>query len=159
MRKLFVLALFCSVLVSFAAEKYTGPVPPKTDVPYLLHANTLVETDVSEAREETQKGSTHAVVPGASAHARTPLAEPVFIMKADKIIPDRMGAFRMDVKNGNREVTINSKKGKGLGRPIFLNVTRLGDNLYKIEVDQILENGQYTLSPEGSNQTFSFEVY
>ena len=34
-----------------AAEKYSGPVPPKPDVPYLLHASTLVETEPGEARE------------------------------------------------------------------------------------------------------------
>ena len=31
-----------------AADKYTGPVPPKPDIPYLLHASTLVETEVAQ---------------------------------------------------------------------------------------------------------------
>jgi hypothetical protein len=26
-------------------------------------------------------------------------------------------------------------------------------------VDEPLENGEYTLSPEGSNDTFSFQIY
>jgi len=97
-------------------------------------------------------------VAGASSSAKTPLAEPIFIMQADKLVPERLSAYKMEVKNGNREVVVSGKKVKN-AHPIYLNVTRLGDNLYRIEVDQILENGQYTLSPEGSNQTFSFEVY
>ncbi len=153
------LALCLLAFPIIAAEKYTGPVPPKADLPYLLHASNLIPTDAGEAREENRKDQTIAVVPGATASAKTPLAEPIFIMKTDKLSADRMGAYKMEVKNGNREVVIGGKKAKKIGPPIYLNVTRLADNLYKIEVDQILENGQYTLSPEGSNQVFSFEVY
>jgi len=154
-----VLALCLFAGAAFAADKYAGPVPPKTDIPYLLHAEKLVPTDVSDAKEENRKDTTYAIVPGAAATAKTPLAEPIFIMKTDKLSAERLAAFKMDVKNGNREVMIGGKKSKKSGPPIYLNVTRLADNLYKIEVDQVLENGQYTLSPDGSNQVFSFEVY
>ena len=37
-----------------AADKYTGPKPPKADVPYLLHADTLIETEAVEARETAE---------------------------------------------------------------------------------------------------------
>ena len=141
------------------AEKYAGPKPAKADVPYLMHADTLVETEAVEAREETRKDTTVAMVPGAAARAKTPLAEPIFIMRTEKLSAEKLSAFKMDVKNGNREVVISQKKQRNAAKPIYLNVTRLGDNLWKVEVDQTLENGQYTLSPEGSNQTFSFEVY
>ncbi len=155
--------LFISISLSTlnlaGAEKYTGPKPSKTDIPYLMHADTLVETDAAEAREETRKDATVAVVPGPAATAKTPLAEPIFIIRTDKISAERLSAFKMEVKNGNREVVVTQKKGRNAGKPIYLNATRLGDNLWKVEVDQSLENGQYTLSPEGSNQTFSFEVY
>ena len=33
------------------------------------------------------------------------------------------------------------------------------DKLYKIEVSDSLEPGEYTLTPEGSNQVFCFQVY
>jgi hypothetical protein len=46
-----------------------------------------------------------------------------------------------------------------VARPIRLNVTRLDENLYKIEVDEILENGEYSLSPVDSNQVFCFQIY
>jgi hypothetical protein len=151
-------AIFCLSVLS-AAEKYTGPRPPKADIPYLVHADNLVETEVAEAREETRKDATTAVLPGAASHARTPLAEPIFLLRAEKLVPERIQAYKLEVKNGNREVTISQKRSRNASRPIFLNVTRLGDGLYKIEVDQMLENGQYCLSPEGSNTAFSFEVY
>ena len=142
-----------------AAEKYSGPKPPKADIPYLMHADTLIETEAVEAREETRKDATVAIVPGTAARAKTPLAEPIFIMRTEKLSAEKLSAFKMDVKNGNREVIISQKKQRSNSKPIYLNATRLGDNLWKVEVDQTLENGQYTLSPEGSNQTFSFEVY
>ena len=151
-------ALLCLSVLS-AAEKYTGPRPPKADVPYLLHADNLIETEAAEAREDTRKDTTIAVLPGASSRARTPLAEPIFLLRAEKLVPDRIQAYKLDVKNGNREVTISQRRSRNGARPIFLNVTRLGDGLFKIEVDQMLENGQYCLSPDGSNTTFSFEVY
>lgn len=140
------------------ADKYNGPRPPKPDLPYLVHADHLIPTEVGEAREDSRKDQTVAIVPGISSPAKTPLAEPIFILQAEKLVPERLSAYKMEVKNGSREVIVSGKKVKN-ARPIYLNVTRLGDNLYRIEVDQILENGQYTLSPEGSNQTFSFEVY
>jgi hypothetical protein len=153
------LALCLLAFPVLAADKYTGPIPPKADLPYLLHADKLVPTDTAQAREENRKDNVFAIVPGPAASAKTPLAEPIFIIKTEKISAERLAAFKMDVKNGNREVLIGGKKNKKAGAPIYLNVTRLADNLYKVEVDQILENGQYTLSPEGSNEVFSFEVY
>ncbi|MEO8130201.1 MAG: hypothetical protein ABI822_24070 [Bryobacteraceae bacterium] len=160
MRVLLLLAAALSLPLGLtAADKYLGPKPPKADIPYLLHADTLVETEAVEAREETRKDATIAVIPGATARAKTPLAEPIFIIRTDKLSAERLAAFKMDVKNGNREVVIAQKKQRNAPKQIYLNATRLADNLWKVEVDQTLENGQYTLSPEGSNQTFSFEVY
>jgi hypothetical protein len=160
MHKLYFFALFAILsLTGFAAEKYTGPIPPKTDLPYLLHADNLVPTEPGEARTETRKDQEVAVLPGATTSARTPIPEPIFIFKADKLSAEKMQCYKMDVRNGNREVVISQKKGKNVGRPVYMNVTRLGEGLYKLEVDQQLENGFYTLSPDGSNQTFSFEVY
>jgi len=153
------IVFFLAVMSLGAAEKYTGPKPEKADIPYLVHADTLVETEAVEAREETRKDATVAVVPGAAARARTPLPEPIFIIRTEKLVPEKLAAYKMEVRNGNREVVISGKKQRNAPKMIYLNATRLGDNLWKVEVDQNLENGQYTLSPEGSNQTFSFEVY
>jgi hypothetical protein len=40
-----------------------------------------------------------------------------------------------------------------------LSITRLDERLYRIEVDEPLENGEYTLTPQGSDATFSFSIY
>ena len=38
-------------------------------------------------------------------------------------------------------------------------LTKLDDALYRVEVNEVLENGEYSLSPRGSNQVFCFQVY
>ena len=97
--------------------------------------------------------------PGASSPVKTPLAEPIFLIKTDKLAVDKLAAFKLDVKNGQREVVISAKKLKNMKPPIHLTVTRLDDRLYRVEVDEVLENGEYSLSPDGSDETFSFQIY
>ena len=115
---------------------------------------------MGQAREQPRgKDEVAYVVSGASSPARTPLAEPIFLIEADKIVPDSLGLYRMEVKNGNREVVISQKK-RG-ARPLRLMVTRLEGHLYRVEVNEGLglENGEYSLSPQGSNDVFCFQVY
>lgn len=141
------------------AEKYSGPRPPKPDVPYLLHANNLVQTEVGMAKEETRKGAQVASIEGTSSPAKTPLAEPIFLFESSKLSADKMAAYKLQVAEGKRSVVVGAKKQKDVSKPIHLFVTKLDANLYRIEVDEPLENGEYTLSPEGSNETFSFQIY
>jgi hypothetical protein len=141
------------------ADKYTGPLPPKPDIPYLLHATNLVETEVVQAREESRKNENAFVMPGASSPARTPLAEPIFIIDAQKISPERIEMYRLEVKNGNREISLPTGKKKDNVRPIHLTVTPLSNRLYRIEAGELLENGEYALSPSGDNRAFCFQVY
>ena len=136
------------------AQKYTGPRPPKPDLLYLVHADNLIPTEQAEASQEKDK----YIVPGASSPARTPLAEPIFIIDADKIQPQSIELYRMEVKGGKREVTISSRRGRG-SHALRLSVTPLEGRLYKIEADEELENGEYALSPNGSNTVFCFQVY
>lgn len=152
--------LFCCAITALAsaAEKYTGPVPPKPDVPYLLHASNLVETETGQAREENRKNETSYSIAGASSPARTPLAEPIFIIDARNLSPERFELYRLDVKGGNREVSFSNRR-RGANRALHLAVTPLGGHLYKIEVDEPLENGEYALSPSGDNRAFCFEIY
>jgi len=161
MRTLSLLAavLAFSVVPAVGADKYTGPRPPKADIPYLLHADNLIETEVGQAAQETHKDSSVAVINGASSPVRTPLSEPIFIIRTDRLQADRIECYKLDAKNGKREVVVGQKKGKGVSRPVYLAVTRLDDRLYKIEVDEPLENGEYSLTPQGSDQTFSFAIY
>ena len=155
----FLLSLLISGLLHGA--DYKGPRPEKVDLPYLLHATKLVALDVADAKEEKRKDGFGASIQGASAQARTPLAEPIFIMETKNIDAEKLELYRFEVKNGNREVFISSKpkKGAAFGRPLHLTVTRVAANLYRIEAAETLEAGEYSLSPSGSNQVFAFQVY
>ncbi len=141
------------------AADYTGPKPPKKDVPYLLHANHLIETEVGEAHESGGKKNTSYVISGAASTAKTPLAEPIFILDSSQLSPEQLELYRLDTKNGQREVVLSqSRKHSEIG-PFHMVVTRLGGTLYKIEVDEPLQDGEYSLSPNGSNRVFCFEIY
>lgn len=156
MRRRYSILLLCAL--PLAAQKYSGPRPEKPDLPYLVHANNLVPTESAEAKQEEHKNETTFVVTGANSPARTPLSSPVFLIVADQIQPDKLQLFKLESKGGQREILF-SKKKKQVARAIRLEVTRVEDNLYRLEVDESLENGEYSLTPEGSNQVFCFQVY
>lgn len=162
MRRLhFILAmlLVCPIFVA-AQDKYSGPRPPKADVPYLVHADNLIETDTAQAREEQKKDQSLYVVAGTTAKAKTPVAEPIFLFQSDKLSPDSLELYGMEVKNGNRQVVI-AKKQKDSSKQYRLMVTKVDDKLYRLEVNEGLglENGEYSISPQGSNDVFCFSVY
>jgi len=140
------------------AQKYSGPRPAKPDLPYLMHADNLIPAESAEAREEERKGDVTYIVSGANSSVRTPLASPAFLILTDQLQADRLQLFKLQSKGGQREVLFTRKK-KLVTHPIRLNVTRLDESLYKIEVDEILENGEYSLSPADSNQVFCFQIY
>jgi len=142
-----------------AAEKYSGPKPAKPDLPYLLHAGNLVATEANEAKEEKKGNGTVYTIPGAQSPARTPLAEPIFILDAQTSTPERMELYQAESRNGLREVSLTATRKKGGARPIHLTVFPLGGKLYRIEAAEALEEGEYCLSPSDSNKVFCFEVY
>ena len=136
-----------------------GPPPPKADVPYLLHAANLIETEVTQATEEVRRKVIAQVVPGAASPVRTPLAEPIFIFLSDHIAPDQLQLFPMKVVHGHREVAFPKKRNKRGPRPRYLSLKSLGKNLYWIEANEYLDNGEYCLTPKGSSKAFCFEIY
>src|SRR5690349_13778687 len=151
-----VLLLLGALSGAAAQQSYDGPRPPKPDLPYLKHASNLVPTEPSEAKEEKQKNDTTYIVSGAASSARTPLASPVFLFQSDKIDPQKFGLYKFDIKSGHREIVFGPKKKP---QAIRLEVSRLDKGLYKIEAGDSLEPGEYSLSPEGSNQVFCFAVF
>jgi hypothetical protein len=154
-----VFLLFLGASLLLPAQKYTGPRPPKPDLPYLLHADSLVPTEASEAKEEARKDDILYVVAGANSPVKTPLASPVLLIHAEKLQPERLQLFKLESKNGQREILFSRKK-KVTARPLIIEVSRLTpDNIYKIEVEQTLDNGEYSLTPDGTNQVFCFSVY
>ena len=154
------LLLFGLLLIPvLQAQKYSGPRPPKPDVPFLVHAEKLVETEAGEAKEETRKDGMAYIVNGAAAPARTPLAEPFFLFESQKLTPEKLELWKMDSKGGRREVFFPQKKRKDVPRPFHITVTRLAPGLFRLEANEPLENGEYSLTPAGSNTVFCFQVY
>jgi len=158
-RFLTILLLATLPLTSLAlgADDYTGPRPPKGDVLYLVHASSLVPTETAEAQQEGKNNDTFSVS-GAASSARTPLAEPIFLLRSEKIKPDALELYRFEVKNGRRQLTLSKKRSEKAG-PFHLSITKLDKDLYRVEADEALENGEYSLSPNGSNAVFCFQVY
>jgi hypothetical protein len=152
------LALGAAALGKAQDEKYSGPVPPKRDVPYLLHADNLIETEVANANQSSSKGDDVFSVPGETSTARTPLAEPIFLLAADKLSPESVGLYRFEVSKGRRQISIGRKRGKG-AKVFHTSVRNLAPGLFRIEAAQYLENGEYCLSPEGENMAFCFTVF
>jgi len=147
--------LMLPVVAAIAADKYDGPRPPQADIAYLVHADNLLPTEALEAKSE----SGVYTVPGAASSARTPLAEPIFLIESDKVLPERLELYRWDVKGGHRELSASKGKRKSGSRPLHLSVNKLDGRLYRVEASEPLEPGEYSLSPNDSNKVFCFAVY
>ena len=94
-----------------------------------------------------------------SSPARTPLAEPIFIIRIEKLQPEKIEMYRFTAKKDRRELLLKANPKKGDAAPLHLAVTKVGKDIYRIEASEVLENGEYSLSPSGTNQVFSFQVY
>ncbi len=149
--------VFITSLVLFG-QKYTGPQPEKADLPYLMHADVLVATEATEAKEETRKDNTVYVIAGGTSSVATPLASPAFLIRTDQLAADKLEIYKLESKNGQREILFTHKK-KAVARPVSCTASRVGDDLYKLEVDVSLEKGEYSITPNGSTQVFCFRVY
>ena len=150
-----ILPLLAAAVLAAHAQGSTVPTPPKSDLPYLKHADNLVPTEAVQAQEQKKKDESTYLIEGAASSAKTPLALPVFIFAAEKIPPENLRLFKLETKGGHREITIG-KKGP---EPIRLQVTHLSGKLYRIEVYNELEPGEYSFSPDNSNVAFCFEVF
>jgi hypothetical protein len=147
-----VLPLLLALAAAALAQKYDGLRPPKKDLPYLKQAASLIPTEAVEAAQEGKKDDVTYVIPGAASPVVTPLAEPVFLIQAEKIVPESIELYKLDPKSGRRELV------RRRAHALLLEVTRLTpDGVWKIEVDESLEPGEYALSPKASNQAFCFQ--
>jgi hypothetical protein len=153
------LPLFLSA-IALPQDKYSGPKPANKDLPYLLHGDKLIATEVEKATQSNSKEGQVFFVPGITSPARTPLAEPIFLFSPDHFRAEQLGLFRFEVRNGRREVVISGKHKKRDAEPVFhVTLRRLDENLFRIEVSEALDPGEYALSPEGDNTAFCFTVY
>lgn len=155
--------LLVLLVMAFAAlaQKYTGPVPEKPDLPYLVQADNLIPTEAATAQEQKgkKKDETLYVINGAASTARTPLASPIFLLKVKDLVPEKLELYKLDVKNGHREITIHTSKKTKSPEPLRIDVKRINDDLVRLEVGVSLANGEYSISPQGSNDVFCFQVF
>lgn len=163
-QRLLALALLLACAAAATAQsqkKYSGPKPPKADVPFLLHAGALLETESLMAKESQEKNTQVYTISGTTSPARTPLTEPIFLFQSDKINPDKLSLFKLEVRAGNRILVLPEvgKRKKDAPRPLFVMVTPLSPGLFRVEANEFLENGEYCLSPDGSNQVFCFTTF
>lgn len=151
------LLLFAAVTP--AQENKLGlPNPDKPDVPYIIHASRIVETEQSQATEVTRKNEKYYTVPGAGSPVTTPLASPEFLFLSETISPTDLTLVQFTSKGGQRELLFQKKK-KILARLIRLDVFPVEENLSRVRVDESLESGEYCLTPNGSNAVFCFNVF
>ncbi|WP_031499740.1 hypothetical protein [Bryobacter aggregatus] len=153
------LLLTLAAAALFADEPYKGPVPEKTDLPYLRHANKLIPTDVGAASQQDAKNDTVYTVSGLNSTAKTPLTEPSFIVKVKSLNIQQMQLYKMETKGGQRVLSIPKNTRKNGPRAIRLSLDPLSAGLYKLEVQEALEVGEYCLSPSGDNSVYCFSVY
>lgn len=137
------------------APKYSGPVPPSSDLPFLKHASNLLAAEAVEVKEEKRKDDTVYVIAGETSSSKTPLELPVFLLKTDKLDPLKLQMYRLQTSDGHREISASGKKN---AEPIHVIVTRVADGLFKLEVGDSLDNGEYMLSLEGTNKAFCFAI-
>jgi hypothetical protein len=151
-------ALLLASAVS-AQQKYTGPHPPKPDLPCLVHADTLVPTEAAEAKEQKgKKEEITYIVAGATSSVKTPLASPIFLVETQQLAADKLQLYKLESKNGQRQVSFSPKK-RNSAQPILMDVKTVGPSLYRLEVEQTLQPGEYALTPEGTNQVFCFAIF
>src|SRR5579863_8405747 len=98
-----------AALAAAWGQQYDGPRPPKPDIPYLKHASNLIPTESVEAKQEKKKDDTLYTIAGAASTAKTPLAMPVFLLKADKLAPDQLDLYRLESKGDHREILFTAK--------------------------------------------------
>jgi hypothetical protein len=142
-------------VASAQTPKYSGPVPRSPDLPFLKHASNLLPAEAVEIKEEKRKDETVYVIAGESSPSKTPLGLPVFLLKIEKLDPLKLQMYRLHAAEGHREISASEKKSADL---IHVIVTRVADGLFRLEVGDSLDNGEYMLSPEGKSQAFCFAI-
>lgn len=139
------------------AQKYDGPQPAKPDTLYIKQAGTLMPMETAEARSEKAGTGSRFTVDGAASAVRTPLSLPVFLVKVQKLAPEHLQLFKMDVRDGHREFVAGGANPPDV---LHMEVTKLNnDGLCRIAVSDPLEPGEYAVSSSGSNQVFCFQVF
>ena len=157
-KQLIPVSVVVGLMGAVAAGQGKPPNPPKPDIPFLIHAVSLLETESNTALEQEKKKELLYTIEGPSSGVETPMARPEFVIRAERLDPGRLRLYRFESKNGRREILLRKKK-KLVARTYFLSLDSLGEGVYRIRVDDVLDNGEYCLTADGSNDVFCFTVY
>ena len=155
--RLFLALLAAPAAVAFAAE--SDPTPPKADVPYMIYAGNLAETEHHEATEQRRDKRVTYTIPGATSPVRTPLAGPEFLLLSEDMDPGVLRLYGVESGNGRREISFRENRPKQNPQAHILSVFPVSDGLFRLRVDDSLERGEYCLTPEGTNDVFCFTVF
>ncbi|HWC99632.1 MAG TPA: hypothetical protein VG456_22885 [Candidatus Sulfopaludibacter sp.] len=136
-----------SILGLLAALLASAQTPAKTDLPYLKQAASLIPLEAAEAHGE--KGTTLYTIEGAESPVKTPIPLPIFFLKADKLAPDRLQLYKLDVKGGHRE----------LAEVVHMEVSKQANGIWKLAAADTLDAGEYALSAGGAGPAFCFQVF
>jgi hypothetical protein len=150
----------CVLLVSMgivAQDRYSGPPPPKKDLPYIVNAGNLVETETGVAEPHDEPNQTTYVIAGAHSPAKTAASVPSLVIDVSKLDVESLQLYRVESQDGHRQITI-PKRGKG-AQPVPMITTRLGGSLFSLRPGDNLPAGEYSLTPQGSNAVFCFAVF
>lgn len=108
-------------------------------------------------------GKVTADLEGKSAALRVPSNEKInFVVQLPYgIDPRKINLFSLTVKDGTRQIVMTSGsifKGHDVVLPIQLNITRFGQNSYKLTPTANLAIGEYAFIAEDSTDLFCFGV-
>ena len=151
-------SLFVGLTPVSAVGQNGFPRPLKSDVPFLLHANSLIETESNVASEHNTKKTLSYRVANPSSGVNTPMARPEFVILVNHLSPYHLKLYGFESKPEHREILLRKKK-KNVAQPYFLSIDQLDTTVFHIRVDDVLENGEYCLTPDNSNKVFCFAVY
>jgi hypothetical protein len=157
-RALTAIVILTTALALTAQIKKAIPKPDKKDVLYLVHASSLVQTEVARPAPKDDGANTTWSIPGESSLAKTPLALPIFTIDAAAIVPEKLQLYPFEVKGAHRELTLR-KKGPSETEPILIAISSISGTLYRIELVNEIPNGEYGLTIPGSHQFFCFSVF
>src|ERR1035437_9191913 len=105
-------ALTGIVLLAIALAAQTKkplPKPHRKDALYIVHAATLVQTEIVRPAPKDTGDSTTWSIPGESSLAKTPLALPIFTIDAATVTPEKLQLYQFEIKGAHRELTLKKR--------------------------------------------------
>jgi len=147
------------VLTAVTLAAAESSLPEKADTPYLLHGSQMIALEANTAMDESTEKEGRYAVSGATSGVRTPFASPQFLYRMDAVDPRDLELYRFESVGGRREIFLRKKK-KILVEPYRMSVLdHEEEGVVQLRVNDGLDDGEYCLTPQGSDAVFCFTVY